>query len=200
MAQKALPQKAFTSKSNQGLLRVLITPVKIYEKPVADPESGVDFNAIWDTGATNSCITKKVIDHLKLKPISIAKVSGAFGSEMVGGKTLSLKQDLKDAYNALVKAEEENDPGAGLLREEYEELLKHYQSLHDLHGKSRDPSALENKAVKAVAKNLKTAKDNILEYLPELADLMKDIKTGNTYGYFPSQPDKPVKISNKKQK
>lgn len=82
MAQKALPQKAFTSKSNQGLLRVLITPVKIYEKPVADPESGVDFNAIWDTGATNSCITKKVIDHLKLKPISITKVSGAFGSEM----------------------------------------------------------------------------------------------------------------------
>jgi len=82
MAQKALSLKAFTSTSNQGILRVLITTVKIYEKPVDVPESGVDFNAIWDTGATNSCITKKVIDHLKLKPISIARVSGAFGSEM----------------------------------------------------------------------------------------------------------------------
>ena len=61
-------------------------------------------------------------------------------------------------------------------------------------GKVRDDFSPKNKAIKAVAKNLKKAKDNILEYLPELKELLKDVKTGNLFGYIPSNPDKPIKI------
>lgn len=109
------------------------------------------------------------------------------------GKILSVKRDILEMKSACEKAEEESSPDAKLLRDEYEKALSHYTSNHDKYGKPRDNSA-ELKAVKAVAKNLKTAKDNILEVLPELAALLKDIKTGNTFGYIPSNPNKPIKI------
>ncbi len=82
MPKKQLVQRAFTSTSNQGLLRVLTTSVRVFEKPVVNPLEGKDYVAIWDTGATNSCITKNVVDHLNLKPISKTRVSGAFGEEI----------------------------------------------------------------------------------------------------------------------
>jgi predicted aspartyl protease len=41
------------------------------------------FNAIWDTGATNSVITKSVVDKLGLISTGFAKVYHANGSEVV---------------------------------------------------------------------------------------------------------------------
>ncbi len=42
-----------------------------------------EFTAIWDTGATNSCITKKVASELGLLPTGIAEVRHADGKSSV---------------------------------------------------------------------------------------------------------------------
>ena len=112
----------------------------------------------------------------------------------------AIKQELKERYHAYKQAEENKSLDLELLKDEYEDLMKTYNSLYDLHGEARDATAPNKKAIKAVAKNLRTAKENILEYLPELAELLKDVKTGNSFGYIPSNPDKPIEIITEHQK
>lgn len=64
-----------TPKSN-----VIKTDVKI-----SNPKSGVDITTkgIWDTGATNSVITKSTARALGLIPISMANVNGVHGAKVV---------------------------------------------------------------------------------------------------------------------
>jgi predicted aspartyl protease len=45
------------------------------------PKDAKKYLAIWDTGATGSVITKKVVDDCGLKPIGMAKVHHAQGVE-----------------------------------------------------------------------------------------------------------------------
>jgi predicted aspartyl protease len=77
--------QALTLTGN-GLLRVLQTPLKVCT-PIVDPMKGPDrmteeIAGIWDTGATGSVITQKVVDALELKPISFTNVNTASGQEM----------------------------------------------------------------------------------------------------------------------
>ena len=80
----ALPPKSFTAKFN-GKVRVLITPVFI--SPAFDPKTTnpvpehKQYNCIWDTGATNTVISKKVIDDLALKPIGMTLIKHARGED-----------------------------------------------------------------------------------------------------------------------
>lgn len=80
------PSSSLTVKANNGRLHVLITPVDIY--PAFDPATTnpppqhIQYNGIWDTGATNTVINKKVADDLNLKPISMTLVRHAKGEEM----------------------------------------------------------------------------------------------------------------------
>lgn len=79
---------AFTVKYN-GRARVLTTKTKIglpfsQEEYRRRKETGEtielkEYFAIWDTGATNCVITKKVVDELGLKPIKIVEVNHAGG-------------------------------------------------------------------------------------------------------------------------
>ena len=77
---------AFTTK-HTGRVRVLTTKVGIC-LPVTPDEiknSNIEikqYTAIWDTGATNSVITKKVVDDLALKPINVVKTNHAGGTSM----------------------------------------------------------------------------------------------------------------------
>jgi len=69
----------------QRISNVLITSVEISQafnptKISKRPETK-QYLAIWDTGATNSAITKKVIDECQLKPIGIARVCTADGEK-----------------------------------------------------------------------------------------------------------------------
>ena len=70
-----------------GIRRVLTSEVHItspFEPSNPPKESDLKkYLAIWDTGATNSVITQKVVQECGLNPISIAKVNTA------GGETLS---------------------------------------------------------------------------------------------------------------
>ena len=68
----------------KGITNVLITEASI--SLAFDPSKGEKpplsrkYKAIWDTGATNSVITRKVVEKCGLKPIGIAKVYTANGS------------------------------------------------------------------------------------------------------------------------
>jgi hypothetical protein len=68
---------AFTTKSN-GRLRELSTEVIV--TPAREAISGneelpqVKAKAVWDTGATTTCISSKLVDQLKMIPVSKAKI------------------------------------------------------------------------------------------------------------------------------
>lgn len=55
-----------------GVPRVLNTPVHV-KFPTSDKETFLQYEAVWDTGATNTVITPKVAQDLKLAPIDVAE-------------------------------------------------------------------------------------------------------------------------------
>src|SRR5688572_25689815 len=78
--------RAFTLASNRGRLRVLISDLKVCEPgTVADGGSADNlplYKGIWDTGATSSVITQKIVDDLKLQPTGVTKVNGVQGEDI----------------------------------------------------------------------------------------------------------------------
>ena len=79
-------RRAFTFRYS-GLVRVLKTPVGIslpatQEEAKAEQLKINEYVAIWDTGATNSVITRQVVDDFGLKPINVAEVYHADGKSM----------------------------------------------------------------------------------------------------------------------
>jgi len=77
---------SFTLSSNSGLLPSLITKCGICQG--FDPSTGnaqpqiFKFDAIWDTGATSTVITQKVVDACGLQPIGMVRVHGVNSSNM----------------------------------------------------------------------------------------------------------------------
>lgn len=79
-----IPKSSFTTKY-AGLSSVLVNDVLVSDKILHPSEKKIDlkdiksssYKALWDTGATNSVITQKVIDELNLKPIGMTKVHTA---------------------------------------------------------------------------------------------------------------------------
>jgi len=64
-------------------LREIKTPCRIAQG--FNPAHGTapemhEFQALWDTGATNSVITQAVVDKCGLKPVGMAKVHGVFNT------------------------------------------------------------------------------------------------------------------------
>lgn len=74
--------KSFTARHN-GLANVLVTETFISQAfDPATNKTKIDFrkyNSLWDTGATNSAISQKVVDECSLKPIGVVNVSHAGG-------------------------------------------------------------------------------------------------------------------------
>ena len=82
-----VPLKTFTTKY-KGIARVLLNEVYIAQainlssvpkSPSPEKFGAKKFNAIWDTGATNTVITQKVVSDCSLKPIGMTKVQTAKG-------------------------------------------------------------------------------------------------------------------------
>lgn len=73
------------NKSFSAIVDQLITPVKIVPVSVANdktPGAPVEFRALWDTGATVTCVSLKVRDKLTLlpaKPNTTSTLSGFIG-------------------------------------------------------------------------------------------------------------------------
>jgi predicted aspartyl protease len=74
---------AFTLKAN-GLLRAIVTEARLSSAfdPANPPQptpSLVAFQAIWDTGATGSVISQRVVDQCRLVPIGLTEAMTAGG-------------------------------------------------------------------------------------------------------------------------
>ncbi|MGI9089183.1 MAG: SEC-C metal-binding domain-containing protein [Chthoniobacterales bacterium] len=82
--QPILTPQSFTSEG-PGIQNVLLTPACV--RPAFDPSTtedhlrpvGCEVAAIWDTGATGSVISQRVVDNCALKPIGMQKVRGVHG-------------------------------------------------------------------------------------------------------------------------
>jgi hypothetical protein len=76
-----VPQfNAFTTKAN-GLVNVLQSNVSVLQ-PVPGKESKIEtFVAIWDTGATSSVVTPKVVANLGLIPSGKTNLLGVTGTK-----------------------------------------------------------------------------------------------------------------------
>ncbi len=66
-----------------GKVNTLITPIWV-TLPVASSDEAkgvqlIQYSALWDTGASSSVITKKVVDDLNLKSIGMVEVTHADG-------------------------------------------------------------------------------------------------------------------------
>lgn len=48
------------------------------------------YQALWDTGATNTCITRRIAIKLGLRPSGKAEVSGVHGSKVVSTSAMTL--------------------------------------------------------------------------------------------------------------
>ena len=75
--------QAFTVRSTGGYLITLETEVGVSLPFIAPPPPEIRilrFKAIWDTGATNTVITRKVITSLGIPPIGVARVDTAAGT------------------------------------------------------------------------------------------------------------------------
>jgi predicted aspartyl protease len=75
-----MEMRALTLKSNGGRLKVIESIVGISVPFIGEMQTKdviKPFKGIWDSGATNSVITKKVVDELGLKPIGQKEVNSA---------------------------------------------------------------------------------------------------------------------------
>jgi len=70
--KKSRPGNSFTYEY-KGISRHLITPAKI--ESAKNKQKNIDINALWDTGAACSLVTRKVALELDLKPISKTFIS-----------------------------------------------------------------------------------------------------------------------------
>ena len=75
---------AFRTQYN-GIVRALITEVRIALPSTTNPQPKKfeKFNAIWDTGATNSVITKRIVDQVGLSPTGKIISKGVHGEATV---------------------------------------------------------------------------------------------------------------------
>jgi predicted aspartyl protease len=65
-----------------GIPKELKTDVMLFPSPTSRETKGITIKAIWDTGATHSCISQKIADDLGLKPIDTVIVHGVNNSQV----------------------------------------------------------------------------------------------------------------------
>lgn len=87
--------EAFTLYADKGVFRQIVVDVGIshpFVPPIA-PQSKPEVHAargLWDTGATNSVITKSVASRLGLRPTSISRMTHAGGVSDVNAYIVNL--------------------------------------------------------------------------------------------------------------
>ena len=71
----------YNGRTNQLIVKTLISKPSSPGKDLIIPpdivQSAKEYNGIWDTGATNSVISEKVINECELKPTGMVMVQGA---------------------------------------------------------------------------------------------------------------------------
>ena len=67
---------AFTTYSNEGLLRQLKN-----QATIDNPNISLTVDALWDTGASGSCISRDVVEKMGLKPSGMLQVYTPTGKD-----------------------------------------------------------------------------------------------------------------------
>lgn len=85
MKKQPILPGAITIRAQGGKLNVIKTDVEIHQpkKSITEIVPALQISAIWDTGATGSVITSKIVQKLNLKPISRKQVRGVHGINIV---------------------------------------------------------------------------------------------------------------------
>jgi len=82
---KFQPSNSLTIQG-QGILRdlrcLVVISDAVFDPITATPGRFAQFEAIWDTGATGSVITQKVVDDLGISPVGLTKVDGVNSSQL----------------------------------------------------------------------------------------------------------------------
>lgn len=103
------------NRAYNGISHVLTSEVQIYlafdEANPPDPKECKKYVAIWDTGATNTVITEKVVNECGLQPIGVAQVNTANGERISNVYFVSVWLPNKVRF-AQVRATEGTLPGA----------------------------------------------------------------------------------------
>lgn len=76
------PINSFTTQYDK-ITNMLVNDVHIattYNSVSNQPENPIVFKALWDTGATNSMVTERVVQACKLAPFKMTRVSTASGT------------------------------------------------------------------------------------------------------------------------
>src|SRR5690242_8175241 len=95
--------RALTCTSQGGLANVLLSPCTVSAAyPVGTPRPhAAAFQALWDTGATNSVITQSVVTACGLQPIGIVQVGGVHGQQNANVYLISLLLPNSVDFNPL---------------------------------------------------------------------------------------------------
>lgn len=113
-------KRALTLNSNGGLLRALISDVGVSLPFVGDQtiQSNLkieNFKGIWDTGATGTVVTKKVIDILGLKVTGQTEVYTAQGKYTTNTYLVNIYPPMNYVVQWLTVTEGKLPPHADLL-------------------------------------------------------------------------------------
>lgn len=104
------PSVSFTTKHN-GLANTLPNDVYVYKAflPSSPPKFSdmKKFRAIWDTGATGSVITKRVVKVCELKPTGVISVHTVGGTRRANTYLISVVLPNKVVFGQLKVAEGE---------------------------------------------------------------------------------------------
>jgi len=66
----------------RGIPKELKTDVMLFPSPTNRDTKGITIKALWDTGATHSCLSQKIAQDLGLKPIDTIIVHGVNNSQV----------------------------------------------------------------------------------------------------------------------
>ena len=97
-----MPFKAFTCKYS-SIAGQIITSCEVSDfiKDVSQKYSMTTFDALWDTGATCSAISKNVVKKLNLIPVSKVTVDHANGQSIVNVFEISLTLPNKTLFQSI---------------------------------------------------------------------------------------------------
>ena len=105
-----------------GLLSVISTPVRVSE--AFDPEVVgpgwkqprlLEVQAIWDTGATNSVITQRVVDECQLQPIDLVEVLGVHGASLSEVYLVNIMLPSRAGFTGVRVTKAQLAPGSDML-------------------------------------------------------------------------------------
>jgi hypothetical protein len=111
-------QPAAFTISAQGLLPVLITTVDIFPPfdPTTDPEPPhCTFDAIWDTGATSTAITHKVVSACGLTTTGPVQITTPTETRFTNAYVINLRLPTGVGFPGVTVVEASNIGGADVL-------------------------------------------------------------------------------------